>query len=169
MRVSQDMFDLALKLGANLAQADLLSRVSILHDIGKRFLPVEIWDIEGKPDEAVKAQRRRHTQLGVDYIDEVFGRDNHDPLLDLVRDLMAHHHEAVDGSGWLGLKGDQITPEARMLCICDAFDGYSTWRPHFGERDISPAGVLKRMSVEKAGQFDAEILKVFEKLKANHE
>lgn len=164
-RVARNLKLLALAMGQGEARAEDLHQAALLHDAGKRLLPIEIWDVRGKPDNETKKLRRQHTSLGVKILDDRFGADDHNPFLDLTRDLMAHHHEAVDGSGWLGLKGDQLSLEARMLCICDAFDGYSTWRPHFGDRDISAAGVLKRMSEEKAGQFDADILKVFSDIK----
>jgi HD-GYP domain-containing protein (c-di-GMP phosphodiesterase class II) len=165
-RVAADMKALSLAMGQPQTHAQLLHDVTLVHDAGKRLLPVEIWDVEGKPSESVKNQRRQHTVLGVKILDDYFGADNHDPVLDLTRDLMRHHHETMDGSGWLGIKGSDLSLEAQMLCVCDAFDGYSTWRPHFGKRDISPKGVLHRMAVEKTGQFDAEILAIFTSFKA---
>ena len=166
MRVARSMQTLALAMGQGETRAEELYRASLIHDAGKRLLPVHIWDVEGKPDNATKNLRRSHTSLGVQILNETFGADVHDPFLDLTRDLMAHHHEAMDGSGWLGLKGADLSLEARMLCICDAYDGYTVWRPHFGSRDISPEGVTRRMVVEKAGQFDPEILPLFIDIKA---
>lgn len=164
-RVAKNMRALALAMGMNAARAQELHDAALVHDAGKRLLPPEIWDVEGKPDGATKRLRRQHTSLGVKIVDDTFGAGDHHPFLDLVRDLMAHHHEAIDGSGWLGLGGDKLSLEARMLCVCDAFDGYSVWRPHFGQRDISPAAVITRMTTEKAGQFDPVILETFTKVK----
>lgn len=165
VRVAKSMKALALAMNMHPSRAEALYDASLLHDAGKRLLPVAIWDIEGKPDEKTKKLRRQHTTLGVTLVDDTFGADAHTPFLDLLRDLMAHHHEAMDGTGWLRMTGDQLSLEARMLCICDAFDGYSVWRPHYGHRDITPAAVLKRMAVEKTGQFDHDILDIFSKVK----
>lgn len=164
-RVATDMKALSLAMGQSAERAQLLHDVTLVHDAGKRLLPVDSWDLGDKPNESIRNARRKHTQLGVQILDDYFGADNHDPVLDLTRDLMLHHHEAMDGSGWLGVKGADLSLEARMLCVCDAFDGYSIWRPHFGKRDITPKGVLYRMNVEKAAQFDPEILSVFSTLK----
>jgi len=164
-RVADDMQALALAMGMTPERATELRRATLVHDAGKRLLPPNIWDVKDKPTEIVRRQRRNHTMLGVQLLNEFMGEDNHDPKVELVRDLMKHHHEAMNGTGWLGLKAEQLSTEARMLCICDAFDGYSTWRPHFGERDISMRGVLHRMGVEKAAQFDPEIMKIFTKMK----
>lgn len=164
-RVANDMKALSLALGQGEARAHDLYRIALVHDAGKRLLPAHIWDVEGKPDAKTRNLRRSHTNLGVQIANETFGAENTDPLVLLMRDLMAHHHEAMDGSGWLGLRGDQLSLEARMLCVCDAYDGYTVWRPHFGNRDISLSGVLHRMHVEKAGQFDTDILSIFTKVK----
>jgi len=164
-RVADSMRVLSLAMNQGAERAEILYQASLAHDAGKRLLPVTIWDIDGKPDETVKQQRREHTSLGVTLVDEKFGAGDHDPFLELMRDLMQNHHESVDGSGWLGKTGDRLSLEARMLCVCDAFDGYSVWRPHFGRRDITPKAVIHRMEVEKAGQFDMDILSVFAPIK----
>lgn len=164
-RVARNMKLLALAMNLGAARAETLYWAALAHDAGKRLLPPSIWDVGNKPDTETKKLRRQHTQLGVQIVDDAFGAACHEPFLDLLRDLMANHHEAMDGSGWLKKKGDALSLEARMLCICDAFDGYSVWRPHYGQRDISPAGVLHRMRVEKAGHFDDALLEVFSTLK----
>ena len=166
-RVANDMRALAVRLNLSSEVQEALYWVSLVHDAGKRSLPHRIWDTKGKPSERIRAQRRRHTLLGVDIVNEAFGADDHHPFLDLMRDLMAHHHETLDGSGWLGLKDEALSFYNRMLCVCDAFDGYSVWRPHFGKRDLSQAAVFERMMTEKKGQFDAPILDAFMLMKAD--
>lgn len=164
-RVARNMKLLALAMNQGTERAETLYWAALAHDAGKRLLPPAIWDVGNKPDNETKKLRRQHTNLGVKIVDDTFGADNHDPFLDLLRDLMANHHEAMDGSGWLKKKGTDLSLEARMLCVCDAFDGYSVWRPHYGQRDISAAGVLNRMRVEKAGHFDDAILEIFSRIK----
>lgn len=164
-RVAKSMRALADAMGLGAPRAQDLYLATLIHDAGKRLLPVEIWDVAGKPSDKIKKQRRAHTSLGVEIIDAAFGAGCEDPLVALARDLAAHHHESMDGRGWLGLRGEALSLEARMLCVCDAFDGYSVWRPHYGDRDITPRAVLHRMAVEKSGQFDPDILDVFAKVK----
>lgn len=133
------------------------------HDIGKTMLPAKIWDMDEKPDETQKRERRSHTWRGVQIVRETFGHEcDTDPFLRLMIDIMENHHETMDGKGFLGKSGEQLSTEVRMACICDAFDGWSTARPHFHERDISAKGVIHRMKTEKAGQFDEYLLKKFE-------
>ena len=44
---------------------------------------------------------------------------------------MRQHHERIDGSGYpLGLKGDQILLEARVLAVADTIDAMASHRPY---------------------------------------
>jgi polar amino acid transport system substrate-binding protein len=164
-RVAYLMKDLALTVGYDADMADILYSATLPHDIGKMALPVEIWDLEDKPTEDQKAERRTHTTHGINMIRNEFGdRCDTDPFLKLMLDIMENHHETMDGQGFLGKTGNQLSREVRMACICDAFDGWSVKRPHFGDRDVSPSAVVMRMEIEKAGQFDQGLLEHFKKV-----
>lgn len=134
------------------------------HDIGKQQLPVDLWDIEDKPDEEMKNHRRTHTELGAKIVEEKLADHIH-PFKDLMEDIMLHHHEQMDGGGYRGLSGDDLSAPVRLAAIVEAFDGWRIHRPHFGDRDISIPGVLERMRTEKAGQFDPELLEAFATMK----
>jgi HD-GYP domain-containing protein (c-di-GMP phosphodiesterase class II) len=67
-RVAEDMRRTALHLGWGEAAAEALYWAMLPHDIGKRFLPVELWDRMDKPDEALKALRRSHVERGAEYV-----------------------------------------------------------------------------------------------------
>lgn len=164
-RVANDVRALALSMEFNEQNAEFLHRLTLVHDIGKSAFPVGIWDMEDKPSDEIKAQRRAHTTEGVKIVDAYFGPDDRRPALEVMRDMMANHHECMDGSGWRGLHGRDLSLPVRILCVADAFDGYSAARPHFGNRDLSVEAVLTRMTVEKKGQFDPEILAKFAEIK----
>ncbi len=167
-RVAQSMRNLAKVMGYADDMQDVLYWATLPHDIGKMALPIDIWDMDTKPSDHVKRLRRQHTTEGVKIIRAEFGDDcNNDPFLKILIDIMENHHEHCNGTGYLGKKTADLSQEVRMVCICDAFDGYSTYRPHFGERNISPKAVIKRMEIEKAGQFDNEILSYFKTLRLN--
>lgn len=164
-RMASLMHRLSLSMEHSNDVADSLYWASLPHDIGKIFLPVEIWDTIDKPNEDEKNLRRTHTSLGLKVLKDEFGDDyNNDPFLTLMSDIMQFHHETLDGNGFHKLNQNSMSEYLRMACICDAFDGYSTKRPHYEGRNISPLAVIERMRTEKAGQFDSDILECLEGL-----
>ncbi|MBX2834043.1 MAG: HD domain-containing protein [Micavibrio sp.] len=131
------------------------------HDIGKRLLPVDIWDQEEKPTDKIKKYRRTHTLLGAQIVEEYFADIDH-PFKDLMMDIMRYHHEQMDGSGTHGLRGEQLSAPIRLAAIIEAYDGYRIKRPHFGGRDTSPPGVLERMRGEKGAEiYDMTLFESF--------
>jgi HD-GYP domain-containing protein (c-di-GMP phosphodiesterase class II) len=166
-RVALSVQDLARAMGYDDNMCETLYWATLPHDVGKISLPVAIWDLENKPTDEQRTERRTHTQLGVDILSEEFGNDfETDPFLRLCHDITLYHHETLDKKGPLEIDAGILSQEVRMACICDAFDGWSVSRPHFDDRDISPAAVIHRMETEKAGQFDPDILQIFKELKS---
>ena len=164
-RVAKDVKKTALHLGQSETVANNLYWAVLPHDIGKRLLPVGMWDSEEKPSGSVKKIRRTHTLLGVQIVNELYPDINH-PFKDLMLDIMANHHEQMDGNGTLALSGDELSTPVRLAAIVEAYDGYRIWRPHFGERDITPPGVIKRMREEKGEQiYDMDLFEAFAEMK----
>ena len=91
-----------------------------LHDIGKIAIPDNILLKEGPLDTAEVAIMRSHAIKGQEMIDDLiknFGLHNIQHI-DLLRNIAAYHHEAVNGTGYPeGRKGDQIPLEARIVAV----------------------------------------------------
>ncbi len=52
-------------------------------------------------------------------------------MLEAVAEIVRHHHERFDGSGYPdGLAGDAIPVEARIVAACDAYSAMTTERPY---------------------------------------
>ena len=67
---------------------------------------------------------KRHPEIGETIIKPITSLRH---LCDLVR----HHHEKLDGSGYPdGLKGEEITPLVRIMTIADIYDALTTDRPY---------------------------------------
>ncbi len=139
----------------------------LVHDAGKRVLPIEVWDSPEKPTGEVMKFRRSHVDLGVEIVQEELGDLQH-PFVDLMLDIMRHHHEKMDGTGEHNLPGDALSLPVRLACIVESYDGYTIPRPHFGDRDISPAAVLDKMRNEPdkgAKMFDMDLFDAFAAMK----
>lgn len=158
-RVSSLMADMAARMGFSAKAQQVLATLTLVHDCGKRFQPIGIWDTKEKPDRMLKDIRREHTVIGSTYM--LSSLDKTLPMVQLMASLARYHHEAASGQGYLGLKLADLSLPVRMLICCDSFDGWRVWRPSYGDRDISPKGVLGRMQTEKADDFDPVLLSVF--------
>ncbi|MFK7839366.1 MAG: HD-GYP domain-containing protein [Bdellovibrionales bacterium] len=166
-RVAINVKRTCLHMGLGQSVADNMYWAVLPHDIGKKMLPADIWDQEEKPTGAVKKYRRTHTLLGAQIAEELLHEITH-PFKDLMIDIMRYHHEQMDGEGPLGLKAETLSAPVRLAAIVEAYDGWRIWRPHFGDRDISPPAVLKRMRDEKGADiFDMNLFESFAEMKMN--
>ncbi|MBU0799434.1 MAG: HD domain-containing protein [Alphaproteobacteria bacterium] len=167
-RVAEDMRAAALYMGLPENVAENLYWAMLPHDIGKKALPVDLWDMMEKPSQDIKDERRSHTDLGAEMARNDLPTDH--PFVQLMIDIMQNHHEEVGGGGYHGLTGDALSGPVRLACIVESFDGYSIFRPHFGNRDISVPGVLKRMRDEKgADLYDMDLFETFAEMKLANE
>ena len=163
LRVAIDVRKTCLHLGLSKRVAENMYWATLPHDIGKINIPLEIWDFEEKPDERIKTMRRSHTDLGAEIVNKEIKVAH--PFKDLMIDIMRNHHEQMDGGGYHGTAGDQLSLPVRLVSIVEAFDGWSIPRPHFGDRDTSVPAVLERMKAEKAHMFDPALFKAFAEVK----
>lgn len=106
------------------AVCDTLKLCGSVHDIGKISVPTDILSKPGRltpPEfEIVKA----HAEHGFQILSKI---DIPQPAA-----LVAHqHHERLDGSGYpLGLKGDDIILESRIMAVADVVEAMSSHRPY---------------------------------------
>jgi len=114
---------------------------ALLHDIGKLGVSNMILDKPGRltPEEfSAMQQHVDHTRRILRLV----------PCFSGFADVAAAHHEKLDGSGYsLGLTADELTTEARVLCVADIFDALSANRP-YRTRQLTLDEVLKIMATE---------------------
>lgn len=126
----------------------------LLLDMGMVRLPAELREHEGKiPDEQF-SQLMQHVEFGLDILRRSDGFNRS------VLDMVAHHHERTDGSGYpAGLKGKAIPAFARIAGIADTFDAMTSsnaYSPAYAAFDVGRT--LNEMSGK---QFDAEVVEQF--------
>lgn len=87
-----------------------------MHDVGMLFLPETVWLKAGKLSDDDKRQLQDHTVFGAGLLQRMEGWQE-------AAGIVLQHHEMPDGGGYpQGLKGDQITPGAKILAIVDTFE-----------------------------------------------
>jgi putative nucleotidyltransferase with HDIG domain len=95
----------------------ITAQASLLHDIGKKFLPKEILD---KAHNLTKDENNifeQHAHFGYEYIESLKNFPYE------VARIISQHHERFDGTGFPNsLKGDNIHKIAQIISVADAFD-----------------------------------------------
>lgn len=119
----------------------------LLHDIGKLSLPDAILKKPGPLTGDEYGIVKTHAEAGVRLLRQLGGFS--EPVLTLVRD----HHERLDGSGYpRGLHGDTVTPDVRILAVCDVYDALLSTRVY---RDAWSHGrALALLREESGAVFD---------------
>jgi HD-GYP domain-containing protein (c-di-GMP phosphodiesterase class II) len=77
-----------------------------------------------------------------------------------VIDMVAHHHERYDGSGYPnGLMRDEIPPFARIAGIVDTYDALTSRR--YYARAVAPSDAIKLLYQSRDLDFQAELVESF--------
>lgn len=104
-----------------------------LHDIGKIGIPDDILLKPGPLNETEWRIMKTHSIKGRKMIDDLlenFGLINLEHV-EILRNIAQYHHEAVNGTGYpMGIKGDEIPLEARIVAVADIFDALTSERSY---------------------------------------
>lgn len=151
------MIALARQLGFDDAVTRELGLAGLLHDVGKMVVPAAILNKPGKLSCEEFNIVKGHPGAGYAILLEAGG------IGEIALDVCLHHHEKFDGSGYPhGLRGEQISPHARMGAICDVYDAVTSNRPY--KAGWGPAESLRRMAEwSRTGHFDEKMFAAFVK------
>jgi len=141
-------------LNLNLHDLCVLYAAALLGDIGKLRIPREILEKPGKLTDEETAAMRKH----MDYTKEILTGCIKDKS---VIDVAYSHHERIDGSGYpLGLKGDQLSLEQRIIAVCDAASGMMAKRSYKDAYPIEKT-IEELEQMKKDGKLDPQIVDLF--------
>lgn len=147
-RVSQFSRLLAEHGGLSANQVARISLGGFLHDLGKIAVPDAILN---KPDKLTDDEYdviKTHPDVGRRLLTD-------HPLAPLAEAAVYGHHERPDGLGYpQQLAHGQISVEARIVGICDAFDAMTSTRPYRKGMPIEQALAIIRDNLDT--QFDSE-------------
>jgi PAS domain S-box-containing protein len=123
-RVAEIAVAIGAELGFDAGRQQGLRVAGFLHDIGKIMIPAEILSKPGKLTATEFALVKGHSQASYDVLKRV---DFPWP----VARVALQHHERIDGSGYpLGLKGEAILLDARVLAVADVIEAMASHRPY---------------------------------------
>ncbi|MEZ6088912.1 MAG: response regulator [Pirellulaceae bacterium] len=177
IRVGRYAGVIARRIGYPTKRIPMLELAAQLHDVGKIGIPDAILLKPGRLDADEYELMKRHCAFGRSIIAPISGKDlevlrTHatlgnqilkdpcSPLLKLAAKIAQCHHERWDGKGYpLGLAGDDIPLEARIVSVADVYDALSSKRPY---KDPFPRQKCFEIIREGSGtQFDSRIVDAF--------
>jgi diguanylate cyclase (GGDEF)-like protein/putative nucleotidyltransferase with HDIG domain len=125
----------------------------MLHDVGKVGISESILNKGGPLNPEEWETMKRHVEYGAKLLEPLRGTER-------VREMVAHHHEFFDGSGYpQGLAGNQIPLGARIVAIADAYDTITSERTYKKAR--TPEEAFLELERCGAAQFDPELVQAF--------
>ena len=140
-------------LGLSNLEIEEVRLAGVLHDIGKVAIPEPILNKNGplNPDEW--ETMKSHVTFGAKILEPL------GPLA-RIREMVLHHHEFVDGSGYPhALSGDKIPLGARIIAVADAYDTITSDRTYKKAR--AAADALAELERCANHQFDPTIVAAF--------
>ncbi|HXF81374.1 MAG TPA: HD-GYP domain-containing protein [bacterium] len=159
-RHSKNVSELAVRIARamNLPEAEVRKiRIgALMHDIGKIGVGTHIIRKPSRLDASEERTMRMHPMLSADIMQPI-------ELLTEAAEIVRHHHEHLDGSGYpAGLRGDEIPIGSRVILVADAFDAMTTDRPY--RRGRSKEEALKVLKENAGKQFDFAVVEALESI-----
>lgn len=135
-------------------QIELIRRAAPMHDIGKIGISDSILLKPGKLTAEEFEIMKTHITIGAR-----IQSGSVSPLLQMAEVIALSHHEKWDGTGYLGLMGDAIPREGRIVAVADVFDALINARPY--KPAFSNEEAFEIIREGSGTQFDPEIVEGF--------
>ena len=165
-RVAEYMKILGHASGFDDDYCEKLATASMMHDIGKLMINEEILDKPGKLTDEEYQIMKSHVLYG-----EALLKDCPGEIMKLAATLAKEHHEKWDGTGYLGMKGEEISYIARLMTLCDVFDALTSDRSY--KKGWSFEDTYDHIIKGSGKHFDPKVVRLFiknfDKFKEVHE
>ncbi|MEO0239205.1 MAG: HD-GYP domain-containing protein [candidate division WOR-3 bacterium] len=129
---------------------------SVLHDVGKIFIPLNILTKPGPLDPQEWELMKQHTIFAKRLLTH--------PRFKIALEIALYHHENYDGTGYpFGLSGEAIPITGRIIKVVDVYEALRSERPY--KKPLSHEEVVKILlhgdNRTKPEHFDPVLLKKF--------
>jgi len=150
LRVSRLADSIATELDLSEEQILGIHMASLVHDVGKINVPVEILSKSGKLTDYEFNLIKFHPQKGYDILKNI---DFPWPIARFV----LQHHERMEGSGYpQGLKGEEILSGARIIGVADVVEAMVSHRPY--RPALGAEKALEEISQNRGVLYDSQVV-----------
>ncbi len=142
----------ALRMGLDGEQIELIRVAGSLHDIGKLLIPEEILYKPGALTPVERSVVERHSEIGYRMLESL--------SLEPVATWVLYHHERWDGDGYPhGLAGEDIPLPSRILFVADSYDTMTSDRVYRAK--MPRAEAIAEVERCSGTQFDPAVVEAF--------
>jgi adenylate cyclase len=145
-------YAIADRLNLNEEMKTVIMQAAYLQDLGKEAVPHHVLNRSGSLTE-------QELKLVEKYVGEsVAACKRMGYVAPRLLEIVAHHHEGWDGSGYPdGLQGEDIPLGARITGVAEAYSALTSWRPYHEAWDARVAVSELHKGVEK-GRYDSKVV-----------
>jgi PAS domain S-box-containing protein/putative nucleotidyltransferase with HDIG domain len=149
-RVAQLSVAIAGKRGFTEERIELIRMGSLIHDIGKLYIPSEILTKPGRLNSIEFNMMKSHPVVGYKILKKV-------DFIPAIVEMVYQHHERMDGSGYpLGISGECIIPESRIIAVADTVEAMASHRPY--REALGVVAALEEIKERRGTAFDAKVV-----------
>ncbi|MEI6601915.1 MAG: HD domain-containing phosphohydrolase [Clostridia bacterium] len=151
-RVSKICESIATRMGFIQEEINQIRTAGLMHDIGKIGIDEKILNKDGALDAEEWKEIHRHPEIGYRILSSVveFSR---------IADDVLSHHEKWNGSGYpRGLQGEEISVQARIIAVADAFDAMTSVRAY--SKMINVEEAIEEIKKHAGTQFDPKVVQM---------
>ena len=146
----------AMEMGFSSNQVQGIYYASLMHDIGKLAIPIEVLVKPGPISKIEMMLIKVHPQSGWEMLRKI-------EFPWPIAQIALQHHERMDGSGYpSGLTGDQILDESKIVAVADVVESMTFHRPYRAALGIEMA--LQEITKNKGILYDTDSVEICLKL-----
>ena len=137
-----------------------ISMAAVLHDIGKVGIPDNILHKPGRLNDEEYEIIKSHVTIGKNILETTYGNKISNKILDYAKDIIYHHHEKFDGTGYPeNLKGEEISVNSRIMALIDVYDALANDRVY---KKAMPYDEVEEFMKSQSGKaFDPKVVNIF--------
>lgn len=155
-RVTRIALAIAKELSLDEGKMNVINRAGILHDIGKIGLSDAILNKKEKLTDDEFEMIKKHPENAVAILQPL-------KFLAAEKEVIVQHHERYDGKGYpKGLTAGEISFEAMIISVADAFDAMNSKRAYRGTLDRET--IISELKKSRGTQHSPEVIDTFLKM-----
>jgi diguanylate cyclase (GGDEF)-like protein/putative nucleotidyltransferase with HDIG domain/PAS domain S-box-containing protein len=152
-RVSELCKSIAGEMKLNKDAVNQIAAAGLMHDIGKMGIDEKILNKEGRLNFVEWQEIQRHPEIGYRILSS-------SSEFSEMSKYVYEHHERWDGKGYpKKLKGEEISIQARIIGVADAYDAMTCDRTY--RKGLSRPAAICELRKNAGTQFDPEVTRVF--------